>query len=232
MKKSLNLALTRILKSTALLVALFSALSTAEAELEFEKTLIEDIVLSDLGDYPFVFTFKNVGESSVRISSLEFGCGCVIAEVNDRVIDVGGKGVICGNIDLRKRSGEFEVEIRVLTDDISQPAVDLRVALDVEQALRFEPAILFWSADGAGGALEAQLVVAGQRTLPSSVSIRGESKNFDFELLGLDGAVADGRPWVYRITPRDFDSPVSETAIVDVVMDGVSARTLIHLIVD
>jgi hypothetical protein len=118
--------------------------STAHAELTFEKTVIEDVIAPGEKSYPFEFAFENTGEATVEISEIKTTCGCTTAKLEKMSYAPGETGMITGTFSVGSRQGMQEKKVRVLTKDLTQPEIQLALKLDIPQLVTMKPGLLFW----------------------------------------------------------------------------------------
>jgi hypothetical protein len=118
--------------------------STAHAELTFEKTVIEDVIAPGEKSYPFEFAFENTGEATVEISEIKTTCGCTTAKLEKMSYAPGETGMITGTFSVGSRQGMQVKKVRVLTKDLTQPEIQLALKLDIPQLVTMKPGLLLW----------------------------------------------------------------------------------------
>jgi len=144
MKNSFDRCAAFLRLKTFLGLALLAVTQAASAALEFEKTVIEDVVAPGEKSYPFEFAFENTGDAVVEISEIKTTCGCTTAKLEKMVYAPGESGVIEGTFSVGSRQGVQEKKVRVLTKDLAQPEVQLALKLDIPQLVTMKPGLLLW----------------------------------------------------------------------------------------
>jgi hypothetical protein len=108
----------RHLRNSVTLVALTAASLAALPRLELVDSVF-DIGVVNEGEREFIrhsFGLRNVGDAPLRILEVRPSCSCTGFDY-DTVVPPGGSGSFRPVVDVRdKRSGPFEVEIRVATN--------------------------------------------------------------------------------------------------------------------
>ena len=95
-------------KAVAVVAVLVTVSGRAHAGLQFERTVVEDVVPPGTASYPFEFTFKNDGDSVVEISEIKTSCGCTTAKLEKMSYALGEGGVIQGMFSAGDRRGAYE----------------------------------------------------------------------------------------------------------------------------
>ena len=131
-------------KRTYIFLSLAALVNVVQADLSFEKTVIEDVISPDAKAYPFEFAFKNTGEAAVEISEVKTTCGCTTAKLDKMLYQPGESGVITGSFSVGTRQGMQEKKVRVLTKDLAQPEIQLALKLDIPQLVTMKPGLLLW----------------------------------------------------------------------------------------
>lgn len=178
----LNSTFDGIMKSAIFAATFMLVVHTARAELEFEKTVIEDVVSPDAKTYPFEFAFKNTGAATVEISEIKTTCGCTTAKLDKMIYEPGETGVITGSFSVGTRQGKQEKKVRVLTKDLAQPEIQLALKLDIPQLVTMKPGLLLWR---VGSEPDAKtLSIHPNATLGAKIlSVECESSDFAVEAL-------------------------------------------------
>lgn len=165
--------------SPLLAVALFGV-NSSRAELVFQETVIEDTISPDAKSYPFEFTFKNAGDSTVEISEIKTTCGCTTAKLEKMSYAPGESGVVKGSFSVGSRQGMQEKKVRVLTKDLGQPEIQLALKLGIPQLVTMKPGLLLWR---VGSEPETKvLTISPNADLGAKIlSVKCESPDFAVE---------------------------------------------------
>lgn len=78
------------------------------------------------------FVFKNVGDATLNIGSVETSCGCTAALVSNKIVEPGGEGRIKVSFNSAGYSGEISKFIYVESDDPGRPRLQLKVTAEIE----------------------------------------------------------------------------------------------------
>ena len=161
------------------LVLLLIGAVKANAALEFEKAVVEDVILPSVQQYPFEFEFKNTGESSVGIRELKTSCGCTTAQLEKKTYLPGESGTIAGSFSVGSRRGLQQKTIRVITEDLGQPEIKLGLKLEIPRLVTMKPGLLFWRQEDA---VEAKTVRLKLNPTISSHIVSAESESDQFQV--------------------------------------------------
>ncbi|MGH7738806.1 MAG: DUF1573 domain-containing protein [bacterium] len=90
-------------------------------------------------DITHLFHFKNVGKSTLVISSVHTSCGCTAAVVNTKQIRPGGYGVIKATYHTHDRPGHATKIITITSNDSVNPSYQMQLDMTVVQEVSVEP---------------------------------------------------------------------------------------------
>lgn len=128
----------------ATITAALVALSTARAELTWEKTEVELHPKPDDKQAVGTFKFENKTDKPVRIMSVHTSCGCTTAGKTKDVIAPGEKSEITATFNIGDRTGVQQKQITVQTDDQKQPTTILTLKAVIASPLELQPTFVFW----------------------------------------------------------------------------------------
>ncbi|MFT5622900.1 MAG: hypothetical protein ACI9FZ_000827 [Bacteroidia bacterium] len=179
---STSFYIAKYMRAAVSVIVVMAAVSVAHAELQFEKTVIEDVIAPDAKNYPFEFPFTNDGDSIVEISEIKTTCGCTTAKLEKMVYAPGESGLITGSFSVGTRQGKQEKKVRVLTKDLAQPEIQLALKLDIPQLVTMKPGLLLWR---VGADPDAKiLTISPNASLGAEIlSVECESPDFAVESL-------------------------------------------------
>ena len=206
MNFSINLSREAMKWCTCLLVVC----NLAQAELTFEKTVIEDVIAPDAKSYPFEFPFSNEGDSTVEISEVKTTCGCTTAKLEKMVYAPGESGVVTGTFSVGTRQGLQQKSISVLTKDLGQPDIRLSLSLEIPQLVTMKPGLLLWR---LGGEL-----------VPKVLSISPNS-DLGVEIVSIE---SDSESFVLESKKSQSEEGAYEVSVLPVALDA-SSRGLIKI---
>ena len=114
---------------SGLILAFFfvgNVLAQKKAIIQFDK-LDHDfgVIKEENGKVKCRFNFTNVGDDTLKITSVKPGCGCTTASWTKTPVAPKGSGVVDAEFDPAKRPGIFSKNIAVTTNDPTQQFVNL-----------------------------------------------------------------------------------------------------------
>jgi len=105
---------------------------SAQAEIEFEKTVHNFGELKQHGDASTEFVFKNTGTEPLIISNAKGSCGCTVPEWPREPIQPGQEGSIKVKYD-SKRLGPINKSVTITSNGSEQPKV-IRIKGNIKAA--------------------------------------------------------------------------------------------------
>lgn len=132
--------LARLATFTAALVAL----STARAQLTWEKTEVELHPKPDDKQAIGTFRYENKTDKTIHIASVHTSCGCTTAGVKKNDVAPGEKGEITATFNIGDRTGLQQKQITVQTDDQKQPTTVLTLKAAIASPVELQPTFVFW----------------------------------------------------------------------------------------
>lgn len=149
--KGLTAAINRLLDCIMLLrliprLILLLVCSSLQAKLVWEHK--EVLAEAAFGQASIVasFPFKNTGDTTVTIESVETSCGCTYAAPSIEVIRPGEAAEIAVFFDTAKREGLQRSTIRVLTDDPENEDTILVFVTNIPPAITLPTRVIKWGA--------------------------------------------------------------------------------------
>lgn len=101
------------------------------------------------------YPVKNVGSQTVKVTSIETGCGCTSAQLSDQRLLPGEKGELKVVFKLEGRVGPQSKVITIKTDEEANGTTQLWLRIDIVSPVVILPRMLFWR---VGDAVEAKTV--------------------------------------------------------------------------
>ncbi|MBK1857842.1 DUF1573 domain-containing protein [Cerasicoccus arenae] len=166
---------------TAFLLA-FTAVPNLSAKLEFPVTAISEKAELGAEKYPFVFTFENAGDQTVKITDVKTSCGCTTTDLDKKVYQPGEKGEIKGNFKIGDRQGVQRKSITIKTNDLGQPEIKLELMVEIPQPLSLKPGLLFWRL-GSDPDAKVIEVESNEEFGIEIVSVESASEDFNVQLV-------------------------------------------------
>src|SRR5262245_40837638 len=111
------------LPSKLLLGAAFLCATTmAKAELQWEKTEIEQSPAAGAESAIFTFKYENKGDKQIHINQVRPSCGCTTANLKSNDVKPGEKGEVVATLKVGEgQSGQLTKTVTVETDDQKVP---------------------------------------------------------------------------------------------------------------
>lgn len=103
----------------------------ASPRIVFERTTVEGGKIIEGENYVIDFTFKNTGNSPLKIISAKASCGCTAIKPINESIAPGEMGAITATFDSKGRVGMQSKSINVVTNDIENAQIPLRFTVEV-----------------------------------------------------------------------------------------------------
>lgn len=101
--------------------------------IQFEQTDYNGGVVLEGEKVNVAYKFTNTGKEPLIIESVKASCGCTASAPKDKVIEPGASSEIQATFDSRGRKGTQKKSITVRSNDPDNPAVVLRLTVEVEQ---------------------------------------------------------------------------------------------------
>lgn len=136
-----------ILKIICINIIFINSYSMLCAQLIFDKSVICDMVPSDLNQYNFCFKFQNTSSRIVNIIKIENTCSCIVTKIKDTKYQPGTFGKVDGIVKTQNSLGIIDQEIIVHTDDIAQPQVTLTLKIKILNPVEIKPRLVYWEKD-------------------------------------------------------------------------------------
>src|SRR5258708_22760103 len=104
-------------------------------ELEFSPPIDQKEVIAD-------FRFQNVGQSEIKITSVNTSCGCTTAALEKNAIAPGEKGEIKATFSVGERAGLQQKTILVESTDPESPKTSLALKAYIPKVAQVRPSVL------------------------------------------------------------------------------------------
>tara|TARA_S200002703_G_C3766840_1_gene236054 strand:- start:8 stop:553 length:546 start_codon:yes stop_codon:yes gene_type:complete len=150
-----------------------------------------------------VFAVENEGEVPVEVLKLSVSCNCLVAEMEDKVLDPGESGEVRLVFTVGNRKGKQKRVLEVVTDENPEEVTRLTMTTEVPELGVIRPLVLLWREgeteersvrlemmDGVSWAL-----VPPSKELPFSVEVAPPQ---------------EGKPITLIVTPLDWEPPLRE----------------------
>jgi len=108
-----------------------------------------------------LFPFKNTGKAAVTITDIRASCECTAAELAQRTYAPGEAGAIRVVFTVGERTGPQDRIITVSTDDAAEPAIQLRLLVDIPNLLSYSAKMVYWPVGGQAGEKSIDVSAAG-----------------------------------------------------------------------
>ncbi len=205
-----SLLLFMNLSIKALLSAVFlGALSTAQAQLTWEKTEIE--LHPKPGDAEAVaqFKYENKTDKPINIKNVRSSCGCTVASLKKNDVAPGEKGEVTATFKIGNRTGVQQKTVTVETDDSAQPVMNLLLKAVIPDVLQIQPAFVFWE-NGEDPKPKKITVTAGKDVTVTKLDVSSSSPEFTTK---VDKGSKPGE-FVITVTPKNTATMVSATLTI------------------
>ena len=143
--------------------------SLAAPTIQFEKTTLDVGSMRELDKTKVSFPFKNTGDATLTIVSVEASCGCTDAKATVAKVAPGKSSAIEAVFNPAGKSGKVEMTITVTTNDPTNPEVILQFTGEVIPIARLAPKQLDCGTLKPGQTFEQTVVVTP--TEPKSFKI-------------------------------------------------------------
>jgi len=110
----------------------------------FETSEISQTVSTEARKAIAVFRFKNTGQNTVTIKSVQPNCGCTTAEITRQVYQAGETGEISVVFTFGDRIGPQKKIIQVETDDAPNKSISLILRVNINEPLICSTHLLRW----------------------------------------------------------------------------------------
>ncbi len=127
-----------------LILLLFASSAMAHAELALDVKAIELKPKPEDEEVETTFKFRNKGDKTVKILSLESACSCLSAELDKAEYKPGEIGTGHASFKVSTFVGRHEKFVTVSTDDLKQPEWQVNFILDVPAVVDIKPKQLQW----------------------------------------------------------------------------------------
>lgn len=192
-----------------LAVCFIGGMATTQAQLSWEKTLIE--LHPKAGDAEAVANFKyvNKGKTPIRITSVKSSCGCTAASTKKDEVGPGESGEVVATFHIGGRTGVQEKGITVESNDPSKPVMNLTLKAMIEQPIEIQPTFVYWQA-GEEPKPKMVKVKAGKDVSLTKVDVTSSNPAFTTK---VEKNSAPGE-FTISVQPKDTKEQASATLTV------------------
>lgn len=150
------------------------------------------------------FSFKNIGQQTVTITSVDTGCGCMVAGLEKKTWRPGEEGVLAIHFAFGDRVGKQEKDVLVQTDDPAQATTTLTLRVAIPDPLKITPRSVFWQTGDAPAAKTIEIEVLTKAGLGVVRAQSGDPR------IRVDLKAGRSRgTWQLVVTPTDTSTPTS-----------------------
>ena len=123
----------------ALLLCLVATAAQAAPKIEFDRMVYDFGKTSLVDSVSGTFTFRNTGDEVLKVEQPKPSCGCTVAKIAPDSVKPGEKGALEFKLSVGQQSQELIKEIRVSSNDPTNPVVRLGLRVEIEQAFESLP---------------------------------------------------------------------------------------------
>ena len=197
------------MKTLKIFFGVFVALSTAQAQLTWEKTEIELHPKATDAEAVAQFKYENKTDKPINIKNVRSSCGCTVASLKKNDVAPGEKGEVTATFKIGGRTGVQTKTVTVETDHPAQPVINLILKADIPESVRINPTFVFWE-NGANPQPKKITVTAGKDVKMTKLDVVSSSPDF---VTKVDPGTKPGE-FVITVTPQDVKKAVSATLTI------------------
>lgn len=172
--------------------------ATARAELSLGVPAIELHPKPEDEEVETVFKFRNNGDKTVKVLSLESACSCLSAELDKAEYKPGEEGTGTARFKVSTFVGRHEKFVLATTDDPKQPEWQITFILDVPAIAEVKPKTLQWFIGDEPTAKACLVQFTGDEPM-KILKITPTRENVSFEWKELK----EGREYLITLTPKN-----------------------------
>lgn len=194
------------------LLPLLFAVTSAVAELKWDKPLQQFQRSPEDKEIAAHFTFRNAGSTPVTIKTLRSSCGCTTARMEKKTYAPGEQGEVVVIFVFGGRKDVHRKTVTVTTDDKMQEPTILDLRVDIREALTLTPALVYWKTGEPVAAKKVQLAAEpGQPVRIKSVTSSNPRLPATLETIKAGTA--------YAVSVKPADTAQKESAEITVQSD-------------
>lgn len=217
------------LKPLALLTALLlSATSAVASILTWDRTEVRADMTPDQKDITATYTVTNNSEKPIRITDAKTSCGCTTSIMDRPILQPSESTTISATFNKGKRTGLNHSKIKVFIEGQKEPVATLDFIIDVIQAVKIQPKIVFWNKRTPHNAKTIDLYL--NKDYAKSL----QKPDYNKSTLKVTKQTIDKASGHYQLTiePLDFTQAIRETILIDAKgNDGKKIPNKIHVFV-
>jgi hypothetical protein len=155
------------------------------------------------------FHFVNTGQSPIKVVSVRTSCGCTTAALTKDQFAPGEGGDIEARFQFGSHTGHQEKTIAVTTSDAPNQPTNLRLVVDVPQAVVVQPEFVFWK---VGEPVEPKKfrVAIGEGFSAKLLGIESDNPDIHFAV----NSITPGKELEVSVTPNETKHPQSATLLI------------------
>ena len=199
------------LTAKAIMAAVFlGALSTAQAQLTWEKTEIE--LHPKPGDAEAVANFKyeNKTDKPILIKNVHSSCGCTVASLKKNDVAPGEKGEVTATFKIGGRTGLQQKTVTVETDAATEPVTNLLLKAVIAETVKIQPTFVFWENGEEPTTKKITVKAASQDVNMTKLDVTSSSPDFATK---VEKGTNAGE-FVIDVTPKDTMKAYSATLTI------------------
>lgn len=197
------------MKTLKIFLGAFVALSTAQAQLTWEKTEIELHPKASDAEAVAQFKYENKTDKPILIKNVHSSCGCTVASLKKNDVAPGEKGEVTATFKIGGRTGVQTKTVTVETDNPAQPVTSLILKAVIPESVQIQPTFVFWE-NGADPKPKKITVTAGKDVKMTKLDVVSSSPDFATK---VDPGTNPGE-FVITVTPQDVKKAVSATLTI------------------
>ena len=180
------------------LVGLAWAVSSAHAELVWDRRQIVIEATPDQTESVVEYPFRNAGDKPVSVLEVKSDCGCTVARLDKLQYAPGEEGKIPVTFTFGERNGEQTRTIKVKTDD-GRPETLLTLVVQIPKIISISPKTLRW--DVGETPEKKTAVITGLEGHPLQIiGVTSDDKRFVPSFKTLE----DGQKYQLEVVPTDL----------------------------
>ncbi len=190
--------------------AFLGAFASAQAQLTWEKTVIE--LQPKAGDAEAVANFKyeNKTDKPIQIKNVRSSCGCTVASLKKNDVAPGEKGEVTATFKIGGRTGVQQKTVTVETDDPKEPITNLLLKATIAETVEIKPSFVFWENGEDPKAKQITVKAASADVKMTKLEVTSSSPEFKTQ---VEKGAKPGE-FIVNVTPSDTKAMHSATLTI------------------
>lgn len=188
------------MSASRLTILVFAFAATVHADLSLDVPAIELKPKPEDEEVETTFKFRNTGDKTVKILSLESACSCLSAELDKAEYKPGEIGTGHASFKVSTFVGRHEKFVTVNTDDPNQPDWQINFILDVPAVVDIKPKNLQWWVGDEPDSKACLVQFVGNEPM-KIVNITPTRNNVTFTLK----EIKEGREYLITVKPKNTE---------------------------